>query len=184
MPEAFAKFRVGSPGAGAAHASYITRTSALEPNYEHPGNQLQLNLHDESVGAALDDHLNDRALDQSVSPADADPVWTWNAPSHLTEDNYGTQQWNTGRLSDNNPAHDKASNGKKMTRTTWQKRSERLREKVTNLRTYFGYKEQFEKEKGGRTHYRAVLSFDVPATNEQIRGLTNQFLENTFPKAI
>src|SRR5262249_50380689 len=36
----------------------------------------------------------------------------------------------------------------------------------------------------GRTHYRMVLSFDVPATNSQIRELTNDFLGQTFPKAM
>ena len=34
MAEAFAKFRVGTPGLGASHASYITRSSALEPHKE------------------------------------------------------------------------------------------------------------------------------------------------------
>lgn len=176
MPEAFAKFRVGAPGSGAAHASYITRTSALEPNYDrHHGAQLDLKLDEASMGAALDDHLNDRALDQSAATNEADPVWTWNAPSHLTGDNCGIQQGNIGRLIDNAGGHATPSE---------RNRAERLREKVARLRTYFGYKEQFEKAKGGRTHYRVILSFDVPATNEQIRGLTNQFLKDTFPKAI
>ena len=52
----------------------------------------------------------------------------------------------------------------------------RLKEKADNLRTYFGSKEEFEKAKGGRTHYKVKLSFDVPATNQQIRELTNYFL--------
>jgi Mor family transcriptional regulator len=55
---------------------------------------------------------------------------------------------------------------------------------VTKLRAYFAGKEQFEKAKGGRTHYRVILSFDVSATNSQIRDLTNQFLKETFPNAI
>jgi hypothetical protein len=63
MAEAFAKFRVGTPGSGAAHASYITRASALEPNYDKDhGSQLDLNLDDVSVAAALDDP-------QATSPA-------------------------------------------------------------------------------------------------------------------
>ena len=185
MPEAFAKFRVGTPGSGAAHASYITRASALEPNYDKDhGSQLELNLDDVSVAAALDDHLDDRALDQTEDTNEADPVWTWNAPSHLTGDDHGIQQGNTGRLIDNIAAHDTPSKSKMTAGSTSRSRAERLRDKVTNLRTYFGYKEQFEKAKGGRTHYRVILSFDVPATNEQIRGLTNEFLKDTFPKAI
>ena len=48
----------------------------------------------------------------------------------------------------------------------------------------FGSKEQFEKAKGGRTPYRLILSFDVPASNSQIHELTNEFLKETFPKAI
>ncbi len=185
MAEAFAKFRVGTPGSGAAHASYITRASALEPNYDKDhGSQLDLNLDDVSVAAALDDHLNDRALDQTEDTNEADPVWTWNAPSHLTGDDHGIQQGNTGHPIDNIAAHDTPSKSKMTASSTSRSRAERLRDKVTNLRTYFGYKEQFEKAKGGRTHYRVILSFDVPATNEQIRGLTNQFLKDTFPKAI
>jgi Relaxase/Mobilisation nuclease domain len=185
MAEAFAKFRVGTPGSGAAHASYITRASALEPNYDRDhGRQLDLNLDDVSVPAALDDHLNDRALDQTEDTSEADPVWTWNAPSHLTGDDHGIQQGNTGHLIDNIAGPDTPSKSKMTASSTSRSRAERLRDKVTNLRTYFGYKEQFEKAKGGRTHYRVILSFDVPATNEQIRGLTNQFLKDTFPKAI
>src|SRR4030095_3470857 len=56
--------------------------------------------------------------------------------------------------------------------------------KVANVCAFFGSKEEFEKAKGGRTHYRVILSFDVPATNSQIRDLTNEFLKETFPKAV
>ena len=59
-----------------------------------------------------------------------------------------------------------------------------LKEKTENLRLYFGSLEDYERRKGGRTHYRIILSFDVPATNQQIRDLTNNFLEQAFPKAI
>jgi hypothetical protein len=184
MAEAFAKFRVGAPGAGAAHASYITRASALEPSDERDkGKQLEFNLNDESLAAALNDHLNDRAFQRCTSLADSDPVWTWNAPRDLTGDD-SSHQRSTGAMNNYNSAGDTASNLKIINDTAQLKRSERLREKVTNLRTYFGNKERFEKAKGGRTHYRIVLSFDVPATNEQIRTLTNQFLDDTFPKAI
>jgi hypothetical protein len=185
MPEAFAKFRVGTPGSGAAHASYITRSSALEPESDRDhGSQLNLSLHEMAVGAALDDHLNNRALHQREDTSEADPVWTWNAPSHLTGDYYGIEQENAGRVIDKIGRHDAPSKNGIPSGSVPRNRAERLREKVASLRTYFGYKEQFEKAKGGRTHYRVILSFDVPATNEQIRGLTNQFLKDTFPKAI
>jgi len=59
-----------------------------------------------------------------------------------------------------------------------------LKEKIENARCYFGSHEELEKARGGRTHYRMVLSFDVPATNSQIRELTNDFLGQTFPKAM
>jgi len=58
------------------------------------------------------------------------------------------------------------------------------RRPMLNLRLYFGSLEDYERRKGGRTHYRIILSFDVPATNRQIRDLTNNFLEQAFPKAI
>src|SRR6185369_12613736 len=98
MAEAFAKFRVGTPGAGAAHASYITRYSALEPNGErNRGSQLELNVHQVSVAAALGEDLHDRALDGDRSD-EVDPVWTWNAPSYLTGDHYGLQEGKSARV--------------------------------------------------------------------------------------
>ncbi len=185
MAEAFAKFRVGTPGAGAAHASYITRTSALEPNsWRSRGGQLELADAQIGVGAALVEDLNDHGLDRAGVPDDADPVWTWNAPSYLTGDHYGIQEEESSHLlnrvaRDNSSRHDRITAG-----VTSPNRRQRLEEKVAKLRAHFAGKEQFEKAKGGRTHYRIILSFDVPATNSQIRDLTNQFLKETFPKAI
>src|SRR5262245_23800382 len=93
MAEAFAKFRVGTPGAGAAHASYITRYSALEPNGEHTRwSQLELKDDQINVPSALDEDLHDRTLDEPDRANDVDPVWTWNAPSFLTGDHSGTQE--------------------------------------------------------------------------------------------
>ena len=94
---------------------------------------------------------------------DDDPVWTWNAPEFLTGDKSGT-----------NLKLDHSTIPEKLT----------LKEKTENVRLYFGSLEDYERRKGGRTHYRIILSFDVPATNQQIRDLTNNFLEQTFPKAI
>ncbi|PYP82328.1 MAG: hypothetical protein DMF61_26680 [Blastocatellia bacterium AA13] len=155
MPEAFAKFRVGTPGAGAAHASYITRASALEPGKERsPEGQMELHERQSSVAAALEQDLQGQALEGTGRPDDADPVWTWNAPSHLTGDHYGIQEERSARALGNiaqltPDLHDKMTSG-----ISSQNRAQRLEEKVSKLRAYFGSMEQFEKAKGGRTHYR------------------------------
>jgi hypothetical protein len=94
---------------------------------------------------------------------DADPVWTRNAPDFLTGDTSGR-----------NPELRQSNAPEKLT----------LKAKTENLRLYFGSLEDYERRKGGRTHYRIILSFDVPASNLQIRDLTNQVLEQAFPKAI
>ena len=184
MAEAFAKFRVGTPGAGASHASYITRTSALEPDrHRISGGQSEPNHDENSVATTLDDHLNHRAVGDHATQ-DADSVWTWNVPVFLTGDDYGIRESRSlrgpGAVSDRG----RLLTEKMMARVTSPNARRRLKEKVANVRAYFGSKEQFERAKGGRTHYRLILSFDVPATNSQIRDLTNQFLKETFPKAI
>jgi hypothetical protein len=185
MAEAFAKFRVGTAGAGAAHASYITRYSALEPNGErNRGTQLELNDYQMSVAAALEEDLHDRALDEGDRSDEVDPVWTWNAPSYLTGDHYGIQEGKSARVLRQVSGLDGALHNRITAGITSPERRKRLEEKTAKLRAYFGSKEQFEKAKGGRTHYRVILSFDVPATNSQIRDLTNEFLKDTFPKAI
>ena len=173
-----AKVSVGRSGCGAAHASYITRMSALDPegrdqarrNAEERSEQLSLLTHDQtektepSVTETLRDNLDHRSLEVDKelgggSQRDADPVWTRNAPDFLTGDTNKTgRETVQGKLN--------------------------LKEKTANLRLYFGSLEDYERRKGGRTHYRIILSFDVPATNQQIRDLTNNFLEQAFPKAI
>ena len=177
-----AKVSVGRSGCGAAHASYITRMSALDPegrdrarsNTEKRFEQLSLLTHDQTekteprVAETLRDNLDHRSLDAEKEHGgggqrDADPVWTRNAPDFLTGDTNGR----TPGLGQSN-ASEKLS----------------LKEKTENLRLYFGSLEDYERRKGGRTHYRIILSFDVPATNQQIRDLTNNFLEQAFPKAI
>lgn len=184
MTAAFAKFRVGTPGAGSSHASYITRASALEPDKQRAREtDLELNREDNSVAGALDDHLKERAFGEELEH-DADPVWTWNAPSFLTGDDFGSDESNSPRAPRDVTTPDALLTEKMMAPITSPKARRRLREKVANVRAFFGSKEQFEKAKGGRTHYRLILSFDVPATNSQIRGLTNKFLKETFPKAI
>ncbi len=176
-----AKVSVGRSGCGAAHASYITRMSALDPegrdrarsNAKERFEQLSLLTHDEtektenSVAETLRDNLDHRSLSAEKEHGGsgqrhADPVWTWNAPDFLTDNN--GRNLELGR----SDATEKLS----------------LKEKTENLRLYFGSLEDYERRKGGRTHYRIILSFDIPATNRQIRDLTNNFLEQAFPKAI
>jgi hypothetical protein len=103
-----AKMSVGRSGCGAAHASYITRMSALDPegrdrarsNAEERFEQLSLLTHDQaektepSVIETLGDNLDHRSLDVGKERGaggqrDADPVWTRNAPDFLTGDTNG-----------------------------------------------------------------------------------------------
>jgi MobA/VirD2-like, nuclease domain len=177
-----AKVSIGRSGCGAAHASYITRMSALDPegrdraksDVEERFEQLSLLTHDQtekgdsSVTETLRENLDHRSLDAGKehgggTQRDADPVWTRNAPDFLTGDTDGS--------------------GQELDQSTIQEKLS-LKEKTENLRLYFGSLEDYERRKGGRTHYRIILSFDVPATNQQIRDLTNDFLEQAFPKAI
>jgi hypothetical protein len=121
-----------------------------------------------SFTETLNDNLDHRSLGGEKEHGDAvqrnaDPVWTWNAPDFLTGDADGTRR-DLGR----------SAISERLT----------LKEKTENLRLYFGSLEDYERRKGGRTHYRIILSFDVPATNQQIRDLTDNFLEQAFPKAI
>jgi hypothetical protein len=156
--------------------------SALDPegrdrarsNAEERYEQLSLLTHDQaektepSVTETLRDNLDHRSMDAEQEHAgggerDADPVWTWNAPDFLTGDTNGKR-----------PELGQSNDSEELS----------LKEKTENLRLYFGSLEDYERRKGGRTHYRIILSFDVPATNRQIRDLTNTFLDQAFPKAI
>src|SRR5215510_7782434 len=106
-----AKVSIGRSGCGAAHASYITRMSALDPEardrarndaQESPEHSALLTYdHTEStepsVTETLKDNLDQRSLDAEkehggAAERDADPVWTWNAPDFLTGDTYGTSR--------------------------------------------------------------------------------------------
>ena len=117
--------------------------------------------------------MDNAGANQNRSPAD--PVWTWNAPDFLTGDGYGIrQEFGSQRAARADRRLGKPEDQDKLT----------LKEKIQNVKDYFASLEDYERRKGGRTHYRIVLSFDVPATNEQISDLTNKFLDQAFPKAI
>ncbi len=130
-----AKVSVGRSGCGAAHASYITRMSALDPegrdraksDVEVSFEQLSLLTHDQtensepSVTETLRDNLDHRSLDAEKEHGgsgqrDADPVWTRNAPDFLAD--------NSGR----NPELGQSNVSERLS----------LREKTENLRLYFG----------------------------------------------
>jgi MobA/VirD2-like, nuclease domain len=190
-PSPIAKVSIGKSGYGAAHASYITRLSALDPEgreraqrIDEWSDQPALFTDDDrgrpepSVRETVDENLDERTLAQNKEHAGddrhhVDPVWTWNAPQFLTGEAHGIKP-------ELNPQT--ARRTEKPARETGEKLT--LKEKVQNVKAYFASLEDYERRKGGRTHYRIVLSFDVPATNEQIRDLTNKFLEQAFPKSI
>src|SRR5215469_10904900 len=199
MAMPLAKVSVGKSGCGAAHASYITRLSALDPEQAHRGRDpaeerassisLPFQALDSAAGPSvsqtIDEHLSARSLTAQGSMAgayggDVDPIWTWNAPGYLTGERHGTRpEWtqsgnNDGRGNTNNHGSDVPRSQDKLS----------LKEKIENVKLYFGSREEFERKKGGRTHYRIILSFDVLGTNEQIRDLGNKFLREVFPNAI
>ncbi len=175
-----AKLSVGKAGYGAAHASYITRMSALDPSgrerdkertselAEHPSFEPHddANKREPSVAETLNENLNAHSLQEKehggTSERDADPLWTHNAPAFLTEDAREVRDSSRELSVEKVP----------------------LKEKAENVRSYFQSMEDYEKRRGGRTHYRMILSFDVPATNQQIKDLTNNLLDQAFPKAI
>ena len=108
MPSPIAKVSIGKSGYGAAHASYITRLSALDPEGRERTNSLeerqgQPSLFTDverggpqpSVREAVEENLNERSLAENKEHArddrsQIDPVWTWNAPQFLTGEVYGT----------------------------------------------------------------------------------------------
>jgi hypothetical protein len=191
------KVSVGKSGYGAAHASYITRMSALDPdrgrelNERQAEEQMSVPVYGGGPGAGptvsetLNDNLHERALKEERSMAatparNADPIWTWNAPEFLTGERHGTRpEWadKSRQTVGAKPIEPQPTDQKSHERLT-------LAEKIENIKVHFRSREEFEKRKGGRTHYRVILSFDVPATNQQIRELANDFLGRVFPKAI
>src|SRR5215469_15199349 len=202
MAAPLAKLSVGRPGLGAAHASYITRISALEPERnERESSDSQERDHpllmvhgDHSEPESFWEEATDEGTDEppdvrdgpgtSAAKPDADPIWTWNAPDYITGDSYGMRSEGPNETPKNVQSHDRFLADKMTSGPGHNQDKLPLKEKIENARCYFGSHEELEKARGGRTHYRMVLSFDVPATNSQIRELTNDFLGQTFPKAM
>ena len=131
-----------------------------------------------TVRETLEGTLQERAFgnaEANQNHSAVDPIWTWNAPGFLTGHGYGVKpEFESQRAARADRRVAKPDAQDKLT----------LKEKIQNVKDYFSSLEDYEKRKGGRTHYRIILSFDVPATNEQIRDLTNNFLEQAVPKAI
>src|SRR5262249_16959356 len=99
MSSPIAKLSVGKSGYGAAHASYITRLSALDPHGRDGAIGVDRRTDprslfdkyfkgndDPNAGAAREEPLNQRTLDYGTGDdlQNADPIWRWNAPSFLT----------------------------------------------------------------------------------------------------
>src|SRR6516225_7568006 len=103
MAAALAKLSVGRPGLGAAHASYITRMSALDPDHKKGDDRdseerlgpLVMVEGDPSpepervLASTIDQDMAERELPElgrqdSEADRDADPVWTWNVPNYIT----------------------------------------------------------------------------------------------------
>src|SRR5260370_29951783 len=159
MAAALCKINVGKPGLGAAHASYITRLSALDPDRKDrqerdaPDRRGRLALlplgHDEDdpeadQGTDLDRDLSEWSFSEVAGgtlPAerDEDPIWTWNAARFITGDDYGI-----GRT-DKKPSkeiqeHERMLTEKMAARTGPPGGPLTLKQKIDNARTYFGSK--------------------------------------------
>lgn len=128
---------------------------------------------------------DDKSVPMDMIPrGDDDPIWTWNAPSFLTGDTFGIVEQLPLSVLDELPEPARMRFQTMKQRFTSPDAAIRLKEKVENLAAYFTSKADFESTKGGRTHYRLLLSLDLPATNKQIQALTTQFLKIAFPKAV
>jgi hypothetical protein len=127
---------------------------------------LEPSREDNRVAGALDDHLNERALGEEPDH-DADPVWTWNAPSFLTGDDYRSDESKSSRAPRDVTPQDALLTEKMMAPITSAKPRRRLREKVANVRAFFGSKERFEKAKGGRTYREIQNPKASSASNQQ-----------------
>jgi hypothetical protein len=128
---------------------------------------LDLNRDDNSVAGTLDDRVNDRAIDDHKDN-DADPVWTWNAPSFLTGDDYGSDESKSSRAPRDVTPQDAILTEKMMTPITSPNARRRLREKVATVRAFFGSKEEFEKAKGGRRFQRLLRSARYTVTRSTL----------------
>jgi hypothetical protein len=158
------KVSVGKSGYGAAHASYITRMSALESpdrdkeqSEKQPAEQISLLIYDRAdaeptVSETLNDSLNERALKEERSTAraparDADPIWTWNAPDFLTGERHGAKPERPDKS--RQTVTDKSIDPQATDQKSQDKLT--LAEKVENIKLHFRSREEFERRKGGRT---------------------------------
>jgi hypothetical protein len=103
-PSPIARVSVGKSGYGSAHAAYITRMSALDPqgraggkSGDQPAERLSLfalddtGMREPTVRETLEDSLSERGLAGAKEHGAGeqnrgDPIWTWNAPDFLTGD--------------------------------------------------------------------------------------------------
>lgn len=175
-PAPIAKVSVGKSGYGVAHVSYRTRLSALDPEgreralvVEQGQQQRSLFTHDDqektrpTIRDTLEENLHERAfgkVEAGKNHSTTDPIWTWNAPDFLTRDGYGVKpEFESQRVARRDRPFARPDSGDKLD----------LEEKIQNVKDYFASLEDYERRKGGRTHYRIILSFDVPARTNRSR---------------
>src|SRR5215472_6501240 len=153
MAAALAKLSVGRPGLGAAHASYITRMSALDPDHKKGDDRdseerlgpLVMVEGDPSpepervLASTIDQDMAERELPEfgrqdSEADRDADPVWTWNVPDYITGDTYGAQPDVARKPSKDIQAHQRMLAEKLAGRSGNGDERLALKEKVENVR--------------------------------------------------
>src|SRR5262249_58672807 len=166
MAMPLAKVSVGKSGCGAAHASYITRLSALDPEQKDRGgdpeersSSMSFAFRDPdsaggpSVSQTINEHLSAPSLRPEESMAGGheratDPIWTWNAPGYLTGERHGTRaEW---KRADNNDARGNTNEQRTDVPGSHEKLS--LEEKIENIKLYFGSRESSRgRREAGRT---------------------------------
>jgi hypothetical protein len=171
----------------AKHIQYICRSEAVQPaqskerhqpervreqvsaaphlDHQQQGKVIESNAAHlkEERASALKQLSEEQSLEHLTDKADA--VWTWNAPSYVTGDKYGTHQ----------PS---ATQNKSEHQATLS-----LEEKIENAQAYFGLLSDAEKLRGGVNSYRAVLTIKGEASNREMQETVNDFLRENFPQA-
>src|SRR5262249_21291303 len=156
-PSPIAKVSVGKSGYGSAHTAYITRMSALDPQGRESGKSADqraeqpslIASHDAGMREAivketLEDTLSERSLaggkeHGGAEQSRSDPIWTWNAPPFLTGDSGGTRSDLEPERAESGGRFGGVGDRDKLT----------LKEKVQNIKDYFGSLEDYERRKGG-----------------------------------
>src|SRR6266536_3007316 len=111
MGAAMIKVTVGKAGYGTAHAAYITRLSAIDPQ-EHKREQeargqlltgyssyiSREGALQPTAARAIEETLDERSVAESATDNperenDVDPIWTWNTPEYVTGDKFWSEEY-------------------------------------------------------------------------------------------